>query len=246
MKGLMNPILFPVRPFGQVVSDDIDVGLVVAYKGTSQSASVTVSSGGVITFKKGAAGALAADTDVGTSGVMALATYATFGALVDEINRTGTWVAYLVGCLRADVTDALTGSLLVLSEQVLVPGQDWPLYKDTSKVLNLSIRVGSRLNTSQDELNSAAAVFSIASLNTFGSGSNLIQIYKMNGAKKTETKIYEIAGGATTVADIKTFVNNARGVMATQALGEHLLVRMVGSVACTGNLQVIGETARGN
>ena len=68
----------------------------------------------------------------------------------------------------------------------------------------------------------------------------------MNGAKKTETKIYEIAGGATTVADIKTFVNNARGVMATQALGEHLLVRMVGSVACTGNLQVIGETARGN
>lgn len=57
--------------------------------------------------------------------------------------------------------------------------------------------------------------------------------------------IYSKAGGATTVEDTQTFVTNGKGSLAVSKQGNHLLVKMVGSAACTGNIMVVGATATG-
>lgn len=250
MMEFQNPILNPKQPFAKVYADDQDLGLIVKYIGSYPSATLEVSSIGDILFKVGDAGAEAADSTIqigSTAGTIDVSNAAgnTFGEIVDHINGSANWKAYLVGTLRADNSDASTGSLLVMSPVTLSKGGESNLLKDTSKVLNISIRVGVRRNVAGSEEIGAAEIYEIDSVNTFGSGTNLIQVYEIDEAAKTETKIYEMAGGATTVANAKTFVINGRGGLAVQRQGKHLLVRMIGSAACTGSLGVIGATGKG-
>lgn len=244
---LQNPILNPKQPFAKIYSDDGDIALRVKYVGSEKSATVTVSAAGDLTFKHGALGAEAVDSTVGAAGVIdvSAAAYNTFGEVVDNINGSANWEAYLVGALRADSSDASTGSLLVRSETTILPKTDLALYKDTSKVLELAIRVGKRSATSGSEEKAASEIFSITSTNTFGSGTSLIKIYEVNDAEKSETLIYQKAGGATTVEQTQTFVSNGRGFLGVSKQGNHLLVKMVGSAACTGNLMVVGAVATG-
>jgi hypothetical protein len=242
--GTRNSILTPKTPFYEQVLDDGDTGLRVAFIGEDASATITVSSAGDITFKVGDAGSEAVDTTVVPStGIIdvSVAAYSTFGEIVDVINGSVNWRAYLVGVLRADATDASTGSLLLRTETTLNKmANEIPLYKDTSKVLNLAIRVGTRSKTGGSEDKGAAELYQIISTNTFGSGTSKILVYEIDEKANTETKIYELAGGATTVENLKEFVQNGRGSLAVNAIGKHLLVKMVGSAACTGNLMVIG------
>lgn len=245
----MNAILNPKAPVLKLFTDDIDVGLIVKYIGSQPSFTVTVSSAGDITFKHGVSGAEAADTTIqigSTAGTIDVSDAAgnTFAEVVDHINGSGNWQAYLVDVLRADSSDASTGSLLAMSETRGARGEKLPLYKDTSKVLNISARIGSRTNVGGSEEKSAAEIYQIMSKNTFASGTNLIQVYEIDEAAKTATKVYELAGAATTVVDTKSFVVNGRGSLATSAEGKHLLVRMIGSAACTGYLNVIAAVAK--
>jgi len=250
---MQNAILFPKQPFAKVVVDDTDVVLKVRYVGSQASASVEVSSAGDLTFKHGAVGALVVDSTIDSGGNddgvidVSDANANTYGKVVDLINASPNWEAYLVGGLRSDNANASTGSLLAKTAVVMTPNvTEVDLQQDTSKVLNMSVRVGKRANVVGSEEKAAAEIYSITSTNTFGSGTSKIQVYEIDEIAKSETKIYELAGGATTVQDTKNFVVNGRGSLASSKVGNHLIVRLIGSAACTGNLQVIGATACGS
>ena len=239
-----------LRGFSAALTDDTDVGLVVRYVGAQKSATVTVAAAGDITFKHGAAAAEVADTTIqigATPGMIDVSNSAgnTMALVVDAINKSANWKAYIKDALRADSSDASTGSLLAMAETTISPLTDLPLYKDTSKVLNLSIRVGIRQNATQTSRFGAAEIFNIVSKNTFGSGTSLIQIYRVNEQKKTETKIFERSGAATTVEQALSFVVNGMGSYSSNVIGEHLLVRIIGSAACTGYLQTEGRVSSG-
>lgn len=248
----MNAILNPKQPFAVLNTDDVDTGLKVRYVGAQASASVEVSSAGDITFKHGPVGTLVVDTSIDSGGNdpgvidVSDANANTYGEVVDLINASANWEAYLVGALRADDANASTGSLLEKTAEVLVPKQtEASLYKDTSKVLNIAVRVGKRTAVTGNETVAAAEIYKIVSTNTFASGTNLIKIYEINEDAKTETLIYSLAGGATTVENTKDFVINGKGSLAVSKVGNHLLVKMIGSAACTGSLLIVGATATG-
>ena len=246
-----NPILYPKQNKTNIKLDDIDIGLTVRYIGEQVSSTITVSSDGDITFKHGASGAEVVDATIDSGGDdegvidVSDANADTFGEVVDLINASVNWEAYLVGTLRSDDANASTGSLLVRSESTLLPNVDLKLFKDTSKVLNISLRIGSRINSQGTEIKSAAELYEIVSTNTFSTGTNLIQVYRINEETNEEEKIYEIAGAATTVQQILEFVVNNRGSLSVNKQDEHLLIRMIGSTECTGQLQVIGAVAKG-
>lgn len=245
----MNPILNPKQPVCKLIADDGDVALIVKYVGAQPSYTVTVSAAGDITFKHGVSGSEAVDSTIqigSGAGIIDVSNAAgnTFAEVVDHINGSTNWEAYLVDALRSDSSDASTGSLLEMTETRKAKGQELSLVKDTSKVLNISARIGSRVNLGGTEEISAAEIYQINSKNTFGSGTNLIQVYEIDEVAKTETKIYELAGGATTATDAKTFVVNGRGSLAVSKVGKHLLVRMIGSAACTGYLNPIAAVAK--
>ncbi len=248
----INPILSPRQPVLRHVADDEPVGIVVMYIGSEASATVTVAAAGDITFKHGDAAAEAVDATIDSGGDddgvidVSDAGADTLGEVVDLINASANWKAYLKDGLRADDANASTGSLLAMAETTLTPNvTETDLVLDTSKTLNMSIRVGSRDSVNGNEEHSAAEVSRIITTNTFGSGTSKIQIYKMNEANDTETKIYEASGGATTVEQDLNFVKEGVGGIAVRKTGEHLLVRLIGSAAATGVLQVTGAVARG-
>lgn len=243
----INPILSPKQSVARNVIDDASVPLVVMYKGSEVSATVTVATGD-ITFKHGATGAEAVDSTIDSGGDdegvidVSDANANTLGEIVDLINASANWKAYIKDGLRAD-----TGAgLLARSETTLVPKvTQTPLYSDTSTDLRLSIRVGSRTSVNGTEENSAAEVTNIVSKNTFGSGTNLIQIYEVDELLKSETKIFEKSGAATTVEQDFNLVAEGVGSIAVSRTGMHLLVRMIGSAALTGYMSVVGKVARG-
>lgn len=246
---MSNPILSPKQPILKHVVDDADVALIVKYVGAQPSFTVTVSSAGDITFKHGVSGAEAVDSSIqigAGAGIIDVSNAAgnTFAEVVDHINGSANWEAFLVDALRADSSDASTGSLLEITETRGARNTELSLKKDTSKVLNISCRIGARANVVGSEEVSAAEIYQINSKNTFGSGTNLIQVYEIDDVAKTETKVYELAGGATTATDAKTFVVNGRGSLATSKIGKALLVRMIGSAACTGYLNPIAAIAK--
>ncbi len=256
LKLMSNAILFPKTPFGTIVSDDGDVGLKVRYIGDEPRGSVTVNSSGDITFKIGESGSLSVDStidsgdDTGGSsdpGVIDVSddSNLTFGQVVDMINSSPNWEAYLVDVLRGDNANKNTGSLKQMAEAVLMQREEVSLNKDTSKVLNISIRMGRRTNTNGSEAVTAAELYEIFSNNTYSAGTNTIEVYRVDEKAQTEEKIYSKSGGASGSDDTKEFVVNGRGGIGSQKQGEHLLVRMVGSDECTGQLQVLGATAAG-
>lgn len=247
---LQNPILSPKQPIATLVADDGDVALKVRYVGAQPSATVEVDSSGNLLFKHGVAGSEAADSTIqigSTAGTITVSNASgnTFAEVVDHINGSSNWEAYLVGVLRADSSNASTGSLLVMSATTIAPGKELDLLKDTSKVLNLAVRLGVRENVTGSEEKGAAEIYSIVSTNTYASGTSVIKVYEIDEVAKTETLVYQKTGGATTVEQTQTFVSNGRGALGVKKQGKHLLVKIVGSAACTGNLMVVGAVAKG-
>jgi len=241
----LNPILEPKQNVSRHVVDDAPVQLVIMYIGSEASATVTVSTD--ITFKQGAAGAEAVDPSIDSGGNdpgvidVSDANANTLGEVADLINASPNWKAYLKDGLRADSS----AGLLARSETTLDPNvTEATLYADTSTVLNLSVRIGSRNGVNGTEENSAAEINYIVCTNTFGSGTNLIQLYEVDENRKTETKLAEMAGGATT-AENKPLGDEGNIVYQVSKVGMHLVARMVGSAACTGKMSVSGCVARG-
>lgn len=248
LDGTKNAILFPKRQVAKtVIADDSQVSFVVCYIGSEASATITVASSD-ITFKHGDLGAEAVDPTIDSGGDddgvidVSDANANTMGEVVDLINASPNWRAYLVTALRAD---ASAGTYVDFTERTLVPFVDSNLLSDSSGALDYSIRIGSRENTVGNEDLSAAEVYSITSKNTYSSGTNFIYVYEIDEVKKTETLIFARTGGATTVEQTLDLVTSGRGGLASSKVGTHLLVRMKGSAACTGYLQVTGAVAKG-
>lgn len=242
----INSILSPKQSVSRHVVDDAPVSLVIMYVGDEASATVTVSTD--LTFKHGAAAAEAVDSTIDSggddAGVIDIsdANANTLGEIVDLINVSANWKAYIKDGLRADAA----AGLLARSETTLTPNvTETPLYSDTSSDLELTIRIGSRTSVNGTEEHSAAELLRVISTNTFSSGTNLIQIYEVDEVRKVETKILEMAGGATTAEQDKNFIEQGVGGIAVSRTAMHLIVRMKGSAACTGKMTAIGKVERG-
>ena len=243
---MINPILSPKQPVLRHVIDDAPVAIVVMYVGDEASATITVSTD--ITFKHGDAAAEAADDTIDSGGddageIDITDTNAdTLGEVVDLINASANWKAYIKDGLRGDDSDGL----LARAETTLTPNvTETPLYSDTSTELNLTLRIGSRTKVNGTEENSAAEVYRITSTNTYGSGYSYIQIYEVDEIKKTETKIYEQDGGATATEQKEQFQDDDNGAVAVSRTGMHLVARIIGETYCTGKMSVAGAVARG-
>lgn len=256
--SLLAERLLNVRIRSRSVIDDGDIGIVVKYIGTQASGKVQVDSSGNLIFIHGAVGSEAADTTIGAPTLNGTITVSdasadTFGEVLDIINASANWVAYLVDALRTDSSNASTGSLLVMSSTQANVAGGIALNKDTSKVLNMSIALrylvypnntfgkdDSKRTVSSLEVGRWSEALRHVSTNTFGSGTSLIQIHKVDRLTGTATKIWERAGGATTVEQDKDVSDGfGRGIACDP--DQYLLVRLIGSVACTGTLAVSGK-----
>jgi len=232
---------------GRHAADDGDVGLIVKYVGAEDSGTVEVTvTTGDITFKHGDLGSEVVDPTIDSGnpsdpGVIDVSetNSATMGKVVDLINASANWEAYLVDGLRADASTA--GMLVTMAESQAKLADGLKLYKDTSAALNISLAID---NVCLDGCDSGSnsdvthSVLKVISKNTFSTGTNLIQIYDVNRAAKTEEKIYEQAGAATTVEQALELIP----ARIDAAKGDLILVRMIGSAECTGYLTVLGRS----
>ena len=224
----------------QLAADDQDVALKIRYVGSSASATVTVAAGGDITLKHGALGAEAADTTIklpsgGSNGVIDVSdTDAdTLAEVLDHINASPNWEAVLVCGLR---TDSANDTLNALTETTLTPGTWQGLVFDTNVafMLNVALTAFDPV-TNPKELLTHARIYKATTVSTYASGTSLFQVYACSydrtGTTLTETKIFEEANGATTVA--KTWDWTAFGMKpANKDLGYRLVARIKNSAAC--------------
>jgi len=235
------------------VIDDTDIGLIVKYIGSQASGTVTVTvTTGDITFKHGVLASEVVDPTIDSGGDddgvidVSDANANTFGEVVDLINASPNWEAFLVDALRADASTP--GQLLTKSATQAKLAYGIKLFKDTSACLNLSVLLnpiafeaelgeyGVPFDTYYNSF--VTQLFAILSLNTYGSGTSKIQIYEIDIDDDTESKIAEWAGGATTVAQLDNWFKDIDGMKSS--IGKAFLVRMIGSAACTGSLGVFG------
>lgn len=219
--------------------DDQPVAMIIKYIGAAAAATVEVEAGGDMLFKVDAV----ADPNIklptgGTDGTIDVsdASADTLGEIVDHINAAADWEAVLVDSLRADSSD---NKLLLLAAASAKVAAGLNINSDTSEALFITASIQNEGLPSLEEsdggfLNRA---FRIRSKNTFASGTNTIEITKAVG--NTEALIWTQAGGATTVEDTIDFVDTV-GIDGT--LGGRLVVRMIGSVAATGFLEVLGKS----
>lgn len=246
--------LYTTQGIASYVADDTDIGIVVRYVGSEASGTVTVASGD-ITFKHGDLASEAVDATIDSGGDdpgvidVSDATADTMGEVVDLINGSANWEAYLAGCLRAD---ASAGYLLNKSATQAKTTAGIVLYKDTSAALNLGVSIDVKgwnaqkstiqpsFGTAYEPTGKRCGVLLIDSYNTYGSGTSLIEVYEIDRANNIETKIYSRPGGATTVEQNLDFSSLASlgGIQGSDDYS--LMVRMVGSAACTGWLSVVG------
>jgi len=250
MNSILSERILASKKLSRSVIDDGDIGLVVRYKGSQASATVEVASTtGDITFKHGALSSEVVDPTIDSGadddGVIDVSdsTADTMGEVVDMINASANWEAYLVDCLRADDSRTLLLTLSATQAHKQLAPQGVRLYKDTSQNDNkdLSIAIMGRqypngFERTEHQIN---RVTTIVSTNTFGSGTSKVQVYEINPITKTETKVYERPGAATT--ETQSIDKNAIDITSDQ--GNYLLVRIVASAAAvTGLLTAVGET----
>lgn len=235
---------------GRSVIDDGDIGLVVRYIGSQASATVEVAATtGDITFKHGDLSSEVVDTTIDSGGDdpgvidVSDSNADTMGEVVDLINASANWEAYLVDCLRADDSKTLLITRSATQAHKGITPEGVRLFKDTSQndTFDISVAIMNRFfpNGFSRAENKICHVYGIVSVNTFASGTNLIQVYEINPVTLTETKVYERAGAATTVQQVIP----ADEIDIESDQGNYLLVRMISSAAAAaGRLSVLGRT----
>ena len=235
---------------GRHAADDQDVGVLVKYIGAQASGTVTVTvTTGDITFKHGVLASEVVDPTIDSGGNdpgvidVSDSNANSMGEVVDMINASANWTAKLVDCLRADLSTV--AMLVTKSEtQAKVTG-GIKLYKDTSNCLNISLAIDRSIFKGIEFDNALwiNTILSIISKITNASADTLIQIYSINRANKTEVKVYERLGGATTVEQVLP----ASGVqMQLDSFRDDiLLVRAIGT-ACAGCLTIVGKQTNFN
>lgn len=209
--------------------------LMICYKGSQASATVTVVSATGITLKHGAAASEAADTTVGASanGVVDFATDTTLGAVVDRINASPNWTAEIVDGLRAD--SVASSAMLARLETTLSPTriQVLPLYWDSSAHLSLEYRVAARRgklleNRIRRRAGYQAVVKDVKALVNVGSGTLTLYIYDVDPKTGTTTLLFQAAGADNTELNTPAFGAGSGEIRSD--FGHDLLVRYTCSV----------------
>lgn len=209
--------------------------LMIRYKGTQASATVTVVSATAITLKHGAAAAEAADTTVGASanGAVDFATDTTLGAVVDRINASPNWGAEIVDGLRAD--SVASSAMLARSETTLSPvrTQVLPLYWDSSAHLSLEYRITAKRgklleNPLRRRAGYQAFLTAVKALVNVGSGTLTLNIYDVDPKTGVSTLLYSAAGTDNTELADPAFGAGNGAIISD--FGHDLLVRYTMSV----------------
>jgi hypothetical protein len=173
------------------------------------------------------------------------ATLDTLGEVVDYFNSLlnsdgeRRFKAILVDALREDSSDdTLLTFLIAVGE---VPKTGLKFYKDTSVALNLSVAITNQ-GRDADDIGMRNSLGMIVGTNTYGSGTNKFQVYRCfdQDPTKASEKLLEVAAGGTGVETTWPTYKELSGFFAQNA---RLLVRMIGSAACTGSLMVDGKSA---
>ena len=260
MQSLLSERLINARVFGQYVVEDAYPALIVKYIGSEASGTVEVSSAGDITFKHGDLSSEAVDATIDSGGDddgvidVSDSNADTFGEVVDLINASANWRAYLVGALRADSANASTGSLLLKSATQAKVAGGVELYLDTSKVLHASVAVrGLRYPSDDFKENDAgqvvaetleAAKFSEVTRLVYtptGSGASTYEIHRVNRKTGTATKIVDAAGPSSASEQDTDLTDGAgRGIACDP--DEYLVVRVkMASTLTAVKLGVLGR-----
>ncbi len=238
----------------QLMSDDLDVAILLRYQGASASATYEIDANGDILLKHGVLSSEAADTTVGcptATGTIDVSNAAcdTVGEAVDAINASANWVAVPLDSLRSDTI----GTTITLLDEGPLNAQDVDGVKlkwDTSLKFDMTAAVTDR-RTMRYYVNDAgtrirrpfedqrAIAHKISALSTFGSGTSTIEVWsvQMVDGREVATPIWQEAGGATTV--VKVITETPYGFIGR--MGEKLVVRLNNSAAmASAHVKVYG------
>lgn len=240
---------------GTVSADDTDVAFVIKYVGSAGTAAtengtVEVSSGDVL-LKLGATGAEAADTTItgcgATAGTLDVDNAAcnTLGELVDRINLSANWRAYILDGLRSRTTSGAT-LLTRAATSAAVPVIGVPIYWDTSVAFIQCAALVPQRNPDGYVTSSRthpfitnphadwiSTVYLYRAVSTYGSGTSTQTVYGVTvansaaGGSETVRTLWSTASGATTASQTLDFSHF--GIRTNP--GEKLLVCNVNSAA---------------
>lgn len=256
------------RKIGRTVVDGGSIGIVVRYVGTLAASATVQVSASTLLFKVGATGSEVADTNVqvgATPGTIDLtnAAVATMQQLIQYINTvtdsTGarTYQAYLGDVLPGDScypgsAQCFTTLAATQVNRTVVPnGLALNIITANNLFISKSItdieypngfKADGIVNQSSNLPYSnipykISEVDGIVSKSTFGSGTNTIEVHEVNPLAGTSTKLFSLSGGATTVQQL---IDDHQLQIQSRS-GQYLVVKMVGSVAVTGFLSVVGK-----
>ena len=242
-------------PFGAGLSaDDTDVALVVRYIGPGAGANtnVAVAANGDLTFLKSGVAVDEFECPVSGAlgGVITVANAAcdTMGEVVDVINASTNWRAFLVGALRGDSSN---DTLLTISatDTTTVGGLALKFDTDVAKIASIAFMpAGNDINffiAGPGSMGAGGirpnpfsawqgAVSLIRATSTYASGTSTIKVYSVKtetgrAGKGTETAttLWSIAGGATTAEKLLDYSETPL----YSRRGEKLLVRLENSAA---------------
>ena len=238
--------------------DNASVLFRIKYKGAQASGIVDIDSAGDITFSHGASGAEAVDSDTnldaGGLGIIDLSADVTdYKSLVDRINTSTNWEAWLVGALPdADPHTTTTGHFTECTGADGGTGDcdvlyGYPVTTDDSDSKYINAGLTWMLDPTQQHFTDHQifhGIKRIVALSTFASGTSAINVYACDDVAGTKELLATYKAGATTVeVDYPDqgypIPDNA---FLAQANGKRIVVQLLNSVAMgTVRLRIEGE-----
>jgi len=239
---------------GSIVADDTSPAVLIRYIGPGQNGKVAVAAG-TITLTSGVAAAEVADTTIECplaapfAGVLDLTNAAcdTVGELADVVNSTAgsKWRIVPIASLRVDVVNAR----LLANAGASANSPGLKIFWDTSTAFDTSLVAGAGKDGLYTDFftpegrakptpyfGQQVQVLGAQATSTFASGTSNLQVFSVKlefntlSNKYTEvvTKLYEVAGGATTAQKDFTF-NSGTGLFSYR--DEKVIVRLDNSAA---------------
>lgn len=177
------------QAIGRVLVADQGVALRIRYVGSPESSSdyadaVVVSATSLTLSVNGVA-----DSTVGSSGVLAFATYTTLGSLVDAVNLSANWEAEIVAGTRADSTGSSV--LLARSTSTFRPFKSLDLFWDSSACSHISFLlepVDAFARPEQRDLHRVGLTRVLGLVNTSDSGTWDVTAYELEPDKAASIK----------------------------------------------------------
>lgn len=234
-------------PFFVDFGNDVSILLRIKYIGAQASGIVDIASTGDITFSHGVSGSEAVDSDTeldaGAVGVIDVSADigGTYKGLVDRINRSTNWRAWLVGALpdaapnttttghftECTGADGGTGDCDVDGGYAVTSDDSDSKYICAG--MTFQAQPGTIHNTDHQVVHE---VHRVIALSTFASGTSSLLVYACDDYAGTKEQIKSFVTGATTVeVAYPTEVSVLAGMPLTRSVGKRLVVQLINSAA---------------